>query len=104
MYFNSKKTLSTYILTVVLMFPYFGSLIHVFEDHDHKTCEISKIHLHELEFDCDILDYQFPQSTFVFKDISSITQISNQRKFSFFYSRNTLSISDYKMHRGPPMN
>ena len=44
------------------MLPYFGGLSHLLEDHDHKTCDISQTHLHEIELDCDILDYQFASS------------------------------------------
>ena len=103
MAFNPNKIMLSSILTAVLMFPYFGALTHVFEDHDHETCEITQTHLHELELDCDIFDYQFPSSTFNFNNIWNFTPISNQRKFSFFYLKNTLSVSDFKMHRGPPM-
>ena len=59
---NLKKTFLSLFLTTVLMLPYLGSFSHLFEDHDHKTCEISETHFHELELDCDILDYQFAPS------------------------------------------
>jgi hypothetical protein len=52
---NFRKIFLASVLTAVLMLPYLGSIFHLFEDHDHQTCEISETHLHELELDCDIL-------------------------------------------------
>ena len=85
------------------MLPYFGSLSHLFEDHDHKTCEISQTHLHELELDCDILDYQFAPSI----EISSETKgafvfTSQQNKLPFFNLVDSFSIDTHDTLRGPP--
>jgi len=51
------KILIPTFLTFVLLLPYGGSFLHLFEDHEHKTCDISIAHIHEIDFDCDIFDY-----------------------------------------------
>ena len=51
------KILIPTFLTFILLLPYGGSILHLFEDHDHKTCDISIVHFHEIDFDCDIFDY-----------------------------------------------
>lgn len=100
---NLNKMLMSSLLTGVLMLPYLGSFTHIFEDHDHKTCEISETHLHELELDCDILDYQFAPTTEVFSKSSSLIVIrSQQKKFSFFYLGDSFSIDTHDTLRGPP--
>ena len=103
MVINLNKILLSSLLTTVLMLPYLGSLSHLFEDHDHKTCEISQTHLHELELDCDILDYQFAPSI----EISSETSgpfifTSQQNKLPFFNLGDSFSIDTHDTLRGPP--
>ena len=103
MAFNPKKIFLSSLLTAVLMLPYLGSFSHLFEDHEHKTCEISQTHLHELELDCDILDYQFAPSI----EISSETNgafvfTSQQNKLPFFNLGDSFSIDTYDTLRGPP--
>ncbi len=53
------KILISSFLTFILLLPYGGSLLHLFEDHEHKTCDISIVHIHEIDFDCDIFNYYF---------------------------------------------
>jgi len=103
MVINLNKILLSSLLTTVLMLPYLGSLSHLFEDHDHKTCEISQTHIHELELDCDILDYQFASSI----EISSETNgafvfTSQQNKLPFFNLGDSFSIDTHDSLRGPP--
>ena len=100
---NLNKIFFSSLLTVVLMLPYLGSFSHIFEEHDHKTCEISEIHLHELDLDCHILDYQFAPSL----EISSVTDFavvysSRQKKFPFFNEGDSYSIDLHDTPRGPP--
>ena len=47
---NLKKIFLSLFLTAVLMLPYLGSFSHLFEDHDHKTCEISETHYMSLNW------------------------------------------------------
>ena len=100
---NLNKILLSSLLTVILMLPYLGSLSHLFKEHDHKTCEISEIHLHELDLDCHILDYQFSPSF----EISFVTDFivvysSEQKKFPFFNEGDFYSIDSHDSLRGPP--
>ena len=103
MAFNLYKILLSSLLTVILMLPHLGYLSHLFEEHDHKTCEISEIHLHELDLDCNILDYQFSPSL----EISSVIDFmvvysSEQNKFPFFNEGDFYSKDLHDTLRGPP--
>ncbi|MEK9603220.1 MAG: hypothetical protein VW127_02225 [Flavobacteriaceae bacterium] len=98
-----KKIFLSTLLTVILMLPYSGSFLHLFEDHQHKTCEISETHLHEVELDCDVLDYQFAPSIQISLEIDSgLAQISEHKKFLSFYQGYSFSIDSIETLRGPP--
>ena len=85
------------------MLPYLGNLSHLFEDHDHKTCDISQTHLHNIELDCDILEYQFASSTEISDENNGNIILSfNKRKTSFFYLGYSYSINTVDKLRGPP--
>lgn len=101
---NFRKIFLASVLTAVLMLPYLGSIFHLFEDHDHQTCEISETHLHELELDCDILDYQFaPSIKFTPEGLSILVQTSKQKKFTSYYLGYSFSIDTIDTLRGPPV-
>jgi hypothetical protein len=98
-----KKIFLSSVLTAVLMLPHFGSFSHLFEDHNHKTCDISQTHLHELELDCDILDYQFAPSIEISPGTrGTLIPISQQKKFTSFYFGYSFSIDTIDTLRGPP--
>ena len=100
---NLKKIFLSLFLSAVLMFPYLGSFSHLFEDHDHKTCEISETHYHELELDCDILDYQFAPSLEIPSYKSGVFDYSfRQKKLPFFNQGDYFSIDIHDKLRGPP--
>ena len=100
---NLKKIFLSSLLTAVLMLPYLGSLSHLFEDHEHKTCEIYETHLHELDLDCDILEYQFAPSVQISTHIyRSIVYTSQQKKIIFFNEGDSFSIDIHDTLRGPP--
>jgi len=100
---NLKKIFFSSFLTAVLMFPYLGSFSHLFEDHDHKTCEISETHFHELELDCDILDYQFASSIEISPFKYGVFVYSfHQKKLPFFNQGDSFSIDIHDTLRGPP--
>ena len=102
---NFRKIYMASVFTVTLMLPYLGSIFHLFEDHDHQTCEISETHLHELELDCDILEYQFaPIIKFTPEGLSAFVQTSNQKKFSSYYFGYSFSIDTIDTLRGPPIS
>jgi len=100
---NLKKIFLSLFLTSVLMLPYLGSFSHLFEDHDHKTCEISETHFHELELDCDILDYQFAPSLEISSYKYGVFDYSfHQKKLPFFNQGDSFSIEIHDSLRGPP--
>jgi hypothetical protein len=105
MVFNFRKIFLSCFLIAVLMLPYLGSVFHLFDDHDHQTCEISETHLHELELDCDILEYQFaPIIKFTPEGLSFLVQTFNQKKFSSYYLGYSFSIDTIDTLRGPPIS
>ena len=91
-------------LTFVLLLPYGGSLLHLFEDHEHKTCDISIVHLHEIDFDCDVFDYYFTPKIEVsnFFPYLNLT-IHNNLKFSLDFQRFFESLINLYQLRGPPI-
>lgn len=98
-----REIILSSILTAILMLPYLGSFSHLFEDHDHKTCQISQTHLHELELECDILDYQFAPSIDILYETSFTKFItSQQKKFTSFNLGDSFSIDAIEKLRGPP--
>ena len=100
---NHNKILLPIFLTAVLMLPYLGSFSHLYEDHDHKTCEISETHFHELELDCDILDYQFAPSLEISSYKYGVFDYSfHQKKLPFFNQGDSFSIEIHDSLRGPP--
>ena len=101
--FNPEKIILSSFLTVVLILPYLGAFSHMFVDHEHKTCEISQTHLHKLELDCDILDYQFApriEISFLIHDIFIYS--FHQNKLPFFNQGDSFSIDIHYSLRGPP--
>ena len=100
---NQNKILLPLFLTAVLMLPYLGSFSHLYEDHDHKTCEISETHFHELELDCDILDYQFASSIEISSYKYGVFVYSfHLKKLPFFNQGDSFSIDIHYTLRGPP--
>jgi hypothetical protein len=100
---NLKKIFLSTLMSGVLMFPYLGSFSHLFEDHDHKTCEISETHLHELELDCDILDYQYAHRLEISSYSYGVFVYSfQQNKLPFFNEGDSFSIDISYTLRGPP--
>jgi len=103
MVINLNKIFLSSLLTTVLMLPYLGSFSHLFDDHEHKTCEISETHFHELDLDCHILDYQFaPSVEITFETNFAFVYASQQKKFSFFNEGDSFSIDIHDTLRGPP--
>ena len=92
------------ILTFVLLLPYLGSFLHLFEDHDHKTCDISIVHFHEIDFDCDVFDYYFTPKIEVSNSILYYNfTIFNKLKFSLSSRLNFESLINPYLLRGPPI-
>ena len=100
---NVNKILLSSLLTGILMLPYWGSFYHLFEGHNHKTCEISETHLHEIDLDCDVLDYHFATSIEISHAAEYIlASTSQQKKYTFFYLGYSFSIDAIDTLRGPP--
>ena len=100
---NVRKLMLSSLLTFVLLLPYIGSFSHLFEDHDHKTCEILETHLHEIELECDILDYQLAPSIEIFGVVAKlIAVVPYQKKCSYYCLGDSFPIDTYDSLRGPP--
>ena len=98
------KTLIPTFLTFILLFPYGGSFLHLFEDHDHKTCDISIVHFHEIDFDCDVFDYYFTPKIEVSNSIPYYNfTIFNKLRFSLSSRLNFESLINPYLLRGPPI-
>ena len=101
--FKLDKIFLSSFLTAVLILPYLGSLSHLFEDHKHKTCKIFQTHLHELELECDILDYQFaPRIEISSYKYGVFVYSFHQKKLPFFNEGDSFSIDINYTLRGPP--
>ncbi|MEK9609093.1 MAG: hypothetical protein VW058_05420 [Flavobacteriaceae bacterium] len=99
-----SKFLLSSLLTWILMLPYWGSFSHIFEGHDHKTCEILETHLHEIELECDILDYQLAPSIEIFGAVAKlIAVVPYQKKCSYYCLGDSFPIDTYDSLRGPPV-
>ncbi len=98
------KILIPTFLTFILLLPYGGSLLHLFEDHEHKTCDISVVHFHEIDFDCDVFEYYFTPKIEVsnFFPYLNLT-IHNNLKFYLDFQRFFESPINLYQLRGPPI-
>ena len=98
-----SKFLLSSLLTWILMLPYWGSFSHIFEGHDHKTCDISETHVHEIDLDCDILDYHFSPRTNFSQDFGSVVVLKISKKKSTSYDLGYCFLIDtLSTLRGPP--
>ena len=96
-------TLIPSFLSFVLLLPYGGALIHILEGHEHKTCDITSVHFHQLDIDCDIFDYNFVPKIEFSNHVSYFDSlILNKSKNSISSGLHfILSINPYLL-RGPP--
>lgn len=96
-------TLIPSFLSFVLLLPYGGALIHILEGHEHKTCDITSVHFHQLDIDCDIFDYNFVPKIEFSNHVSDINPLGfnkpKKSKSSGLYF--PYSINPYLL-RGPP--
>ena len=98
------KILIPTFLTFILLLPYGGSLLHLFEDHEHKTCDISIVHFHEIDFDCDVFEYYFTPKIEVSNFFPFFNLIiRNEQKFSLDSQRFLESPINTCQLRGPPV-
>ena len=92
------------ILNFVLILPYVGSFLHLFEDHEHETCDISIVHFHEVDLDCDIFDYYFtPKIEVSNSPIFQNFIIFNKLKFSLIPQSSFELPINPNLLRGPPV-
>ena len=98
-----KNTFFTILLTSTLMLPYLGSFSHLFEDHKHKTCSDFTTHIHAIDFDCDILEYNFtPQLNLSLTGFRAFTPYNPKHVFSHLYLRFPSKKILRNSLRGPP--
>ena len=91
-------------LTLVLLLPYVGSFLHLFEDHEHETCDISTVHFHQVDLDCDIFDYYFTpkieiSNSILYYDFTIFNKLNFSISSRLFFES---PINPYLL-RGPPI-
>lgn len=86
----------------LLFYPTIVSLAYTLLNHEHLECEINKIHFHELEQCCDLLDYININPFVVFsskfiKPIFFLTEASSYDRTIYIFSNISTNL------RGPPI-
>lgn len=86
----------------LILYPTLAQHVHIFEHHDHPTCEENSLHFHEGETSCELLDYvsntQAVLPTFDFTSLNEWVKLEKSHHFSAVYSKPLFS----KHQRGPP--
>lgn len=59
----ANKLLAT-LLLLVFLYPNAIAFSHIFEDHDHVSCNNTSLHFHKGESDCTICDFQLVSFNF----------------------------------------
>ena len=104
MIYSLTNRLLSILLSLILITPYVGSLLHLLENHHHETCNISEVHLHQIDIDCDIYNYYFTPNI----DKSNHILIENlvlfnERKISINFEQYTSSFTKSNLLRAPPL-
>jgi len=90
------------LLVGLIFYPTLAQHVHIFEHHDHPTCEESTVHFHESNTTCQLLDYvSNPQAVlpiFSFSSLSESFQLAKTVYVPAVYSTSLFS----KHLRGPP--
>ena len=104
--FRNKNFISTFCLLLVafLCFPSIVKMTHALIEHKHLECKaIGQLHIHEVELDCDLHDFNMsPQFHSTLAEVPKplIVHISNKITSQYTF------LSKYqKLHfalRGPP--
>ena len=98
-----KKIFFAILLTSILMLPYLGSFSHLFEDHKHETCSDFTTHIHVIDIDCDILEYNFtPQLNLSSTGFRALIPYNPKHFFSHLYIRFPSKKRVVNLLRGPP--
>lgn len=86
----------------LIFYPTLAQHVHIFEHHDHPTCEESSLHFHEGDTSCALLNYvsnaQAVLPTFVFSSAPEHIQFEESFFITAVYSKPLFS----KTLRGPP--
>lgn len=106
---NSKTEISilnfsVLLLIVIMLFPTIFQFAHAFEDHKQSKCNEVTTHIHELEVECSICDFQI--STFNYSFINEIDFLltKNHTIYADYYkSKKHNSIKLSFSLRGPPL-
>lgn len=90
------------LLVGLIFYPTLAQHVHIFEHHDHPTCEESTLHFHEGDTSCELLDYlsnaQGVLLTFAFSSPSDYIKVEETFHIPALYSKSLYS----KSLRGPP--
>lgn len=99
----SILNIAALLLVIIMLFPSAFQFVHSFEDHDQSKCTETTTHIHELEVECSICDFQISTFTYSFNNeiVYSITQ--NQKLYAAYYkSKKHNSTKQSFSLRGPP--
>ncbi|MEH6679246.1 MAG: hypothetical protein V7724_01805 [Sediminicola sp.] len=70
--FRTRKQISSFIASILLMaalmFPLAVQFSHIFEGHEHPSCNDQSVHLHQEVPDCNICHFHFASYTFNITD------------------------------------
>jgi len=88
----------------LILYPTLAQHVHIFEHHDHPTCEENSLHFHEGDTSCELLDYvsntQAVLPTFAFTSLNEWVKLEKSYHFPSVYSKSLFS----KSLRGPPFS
>lgn len=86
----------------LILYPTLAQHVHIFEHHDHPTCEENSLHFHEGDTSCELLDYvsntHAVLPTFAFSSAPEFIQFEETFHTHAVYSKPLFS----KPLRGPP--
>lgn len=101
--YNFRDKFTAMLLLLLLLFPIASEATHIFSDHDHPVCNEVKTHIHALEQDCSICDFQF--TAFNFTPLDQITSYETKyylQPVSHYRQLITQDKSYSYLLRGPP--
>ena len=94
--------LHRFFLAGLLLLPTIISHAHTLLNHDHTACDTNNIHFHEVDQNCDLVDYLSFNSYLSIKNIK-ITSDFIELVFLTSTTKKYSSSNYAKFQRGPPV-
>lgn len=86
-----------------MLFPSAFQFAHAFENHEQSKCTETTTHIHELEVECSVCDFQISTFTYSFDNQIEYLPTKNETIYADFYkSKKHNSIKQSFSLRGPP--